>query len=186
MLRSRRLSVPRPTGSEVVEHHGFSRVLEAVASGGVAALDSVQTDLDDYISFLQTIDPDTLDPPPDTGVYTMGIDCLESFSVDVTDPENDTLYYRWFVDYSRRALVLHETEPVQVRLGDVGRANINFTPNALDFFGEVPKNANPHLIELYVADRPFSETRGPRVLADPEGQIDSFVWTVMLVDCEGP
>jgi hypothetical protein len=61
MVRSRRLSAPRPTGTEVVDHQGFAGVLEAVAGGGITALGSVQENLDDYIGFLQTVDPNAVD-----------------------------------------------------------------------------------------------------------------------------
>lgn len=51
---------PRPTGSGTVDHSLFSPVLETLATGGLPAVARHDSDLRDYLSKLETVDPDTL------------------------------------------------------------------------------------------------------------------------------
>jgi hypothetical protein len=51
---------PQPTGSVTVDHTPFSPILDTLSVGGLPAVVGSERDLEDYISKLETVDPDTL------------------------------------------------------------------------------------------------------------------------------
>lgn len=109
----------------------------------------------------------------------MSVNCPEyRFFFSVSDPNGDTLYWRVFLDYGNDLRAL-DTLPSEYTPGATGET-LSFTVNPNNFVGPID---DPHTVELLVADRPFSEApREPlgRVLADPEGKIDSVIWAVEL------
>jgi len=58
MLRARRLGRPQPTGTGAADIGGFDEVLDAVASGGVAAIPAEP--VAGYVQAMAQVDPDTL------------------------------------------------------------------------------------------------------------------------------
>ena len=62
ILRAQRTRRPNPTGSATVDHSRLAPVLDRLRSAGVRGLADVRPDLHAYRSFLETVDPDELDP----------------------------------------------------------------------------------------------------------------------------
>lgn len=62
MLRARRVSKPRPSGSASVDHSELKLVLEALRTGGVPALGAQRQRIDAYRRELASVDPDGLSP----------------------------------------------------------------------------------------------------------------------------
>ena len=60
MWRATRLPRPRPTGTGTIGHEALQPVLDALANGGVPALQPMGTELADYLRELSRVDPDTL------------------------------------------------------------------------------------------------------------------------------
>ncbi len=60
LLRAYRTRRPAPRGTGGVEHDGLQPVLDAVAEGGVAALEGVASALDAYRAALHDVEPDRL------------------------------------------------------------------------------------------------------------------------------
>ena len=62
MLRALRLRRPAPAGPNSFDHDALDPILDAVARGGVAALDGAAAELSAYLESLSDIDPDALTP----------------------------------------------------------------------------------------------------------------------------
>ncbi|MBI3179056.1 MAG: hypothetical protein HYZ27_05305 [Deltaproteobacteria bacterium] len=139
--------------------------------------------------------PASLNPPPEEGWRNISIQCTTPyiFLASVSDPDaDDTVYWRVFVDYQRvendRLPPIGELPPnaADPRAERVLSFPIMSTdPN----FGA--RLAEPHTVELWVADRRFhTDGRSPLGRAvqgegADAGLTDSFVWAVGLTDTPG-
>ena len=134
--------------------------------------------------------PDSLTPAPTEGPKLMSIHCSGyPFFARISDPDqNDTLYWRVFLDYHRdENPILSEVQvlpPGPNRLVDAALIQFTISPNNELFIGG-GRMDEAHQVELLVSDRPFeSQPIAPegRVLVDESGLWDAFVWTVELTD----
>ena len=134
--------------------------------------------------------PDSLTPAPTEGPKLMSIHCSGyPFFARISDPDqNDTLYWRVFLDYHRdENPILSEVQvlpPGPNRLVDADLIQFTISPNNELFIGG-GRMDEAHQVELLVSDRPFeSQPIAPegRGLVDESGLWDSFVWTVELTD----
>lgn len=60
VLKARRVSRPRPTGSETIDHSDLATVLAKLKAGGVPALADQRRALADYRNHLGTVDPNSM------------------------------------------------------------------------------------------------------------------------------
>lgn len=109
----------------------------------------------------------------------------KTYHVALSDPDlDDTLTWRTFINYHKDRQQESTTRTVT---NDPAGVPISFTVSADDARFEGLEGV-PHLIELLVADRPFTEDdRTPGHTTEPGGQMDSIVWTVVLTqdpECE--
>jgi len=138
------------------------------------------------------IEPTSLRWDPTAGPRPMSTRCpTYRFYALVSDPdENDTIYWRVFVDYHRDPNPLDSSD-VHVLDPQPGERPLTFSvdPTTDDRFGVAEGRMNePHTVELLVADRPFfADERPPLARAvEGSGEIDSFIWTVELSDVDDP
>ncbi len=135
--------------------------------------------------------PGSLDPGPQLGpkVISTRCDAGYSFVAQLTDPDEDTLFWRVFIDYYRdpRPYDSSEVQVLSPRPNDPIRP-IRFSIDPKDpRFGEPPLFSVPHKVELLVSDRPFIEDLERQHAArtpQADGEVDSFVWAIELTDRE--
>ncbi len=141
--------------------------------------------------------PNSLTPQSTSGFKRVSIRCPDvEFYASLTDPDvGDTLYWRVFLDYFADPYPL-DTEVRPISPDPRGKQvshPIFFTIDPSDERFDVHSRlGEPHLVELLVADRPFYDNdREPlaRTAGEEnedgeieEGEVDSFVWTLMLTD----
>jgi len=124
---------------------------------------------------------DSLSPFPAKGPYHLNTYCERyTYNAPVTDPDpDDRLYWRVFLDYATDSrpgdAVGGDTAPK----GDTVQLSFSVSPTDARFGGRL---LDPHLIELFVSDRPFyTDSRDPLGRAVPEDALtDSAIWTVLL------
>lgn len=137
---------------------------------------------------------ETLLPRPSEMPIEMTTDCADGydFNLSVFDlDDQDSIYWRVFLDFAANRF---QAEEFNLAEGEVlpssanqGRRQVRFTVDAFDarFFSGTSPFAEPHVVEIIVSDRPFSdasplEGRRPDTAAFPEAQIDLFAWSVAL------
>ena len=134
------------------------------------------------------IDKNNMTPDPTEGPKVMTTKCnAYLFFAQVFDPDpQDTLYWRVFLDYyHQQPGAKLATEIRTAKSGTV--ISFNVDPNDPAFF-TTGTFSEVHVVELFVADRPFDTLpRAPygRNVEDP-GLTDSFVWAIDLsstADC---
>jgi len=116
----------------------------------------------------------TLRPP----VLPAGCPETQPFQASVIDPDGDTIHWRVFVDYW--ADIDRSPTPDSVQADADNPRPIEFAPDRSAY-----SDFSPHTVELYIADRPFREGRFDqegRILTDPDGLVDTFIWSVTLDD----
>lgn len=102
----------------------------------------------------------------------------QSFGATVVEPDDDVFYYRVFVDYASPGSDQFP-EPIEQATEPNRPVPIQFNVGKNAFVSE----SNPHTVELFVSDRPFRQgliDPPGRVLNDPDGLTDTFIWTVIL------
>ena len=113
-------------------------------------------------------------PAPYLGVVEQALACDRLYSANITDPDlNDTLYWRWFLDWHRHPAQTSEITVV-VRDAQTQTVTVSFkVPGNDERFDAL--TTEPHIVELLVADRPFL----PEPHQDPTpGKVTSMTWTV--------
>lgn len=138
------------------------------------------------------IEPTSLRWDPTDGPRQMSTHCPGyRFYALVSDPdESDTLYWRVFVDYHRdRTPLESEVHFLDPQPGDRS-LSFSVDPQSDTRFGVAEgRLTQAHTVELLVADRPFhtADDRLPLARAvEDDGEIDSFIWTVELLDTIDP
>ena len=144
----------------------------------------------EVVNLAPRIVPDSLTPDPTEGPKVMSTACESyPFFARITDPDQaDTLFWRVFLDYHRdEAPTLTEIQtltPDPNSLLSVDLIQFTVSPNDELLIGDGRINET-HMVELLVSDRPFdADPIAPegRVIADEQGLIDSFIWTVEITD----
>ncbi len=127
---------------------------------------------------------DSIDPDPAAGYQQQGPGCDDRlYQARVVDAdEGETIYWRVFVDYQVRAAQQLRNSYAPNDPDPAKGVRISFTIDQSTPW--VPGNA-PHVVELFVADRPFMGPDGRSVdlnLYPDAGWVDLF-WTVQVSQC---
>lgn len=116
-------------------------------------------------------------PPPYLNFVDQATDCNRLYSANITDPDvNDTVYYRWFVDWHRHQAQVSDVKTVTPAQRDpqTQLAFVSFPVAGNDERFDA-LTSEPHIVELLVADRPFA----PDPHTPPtSGKVTSIIWTV--------
>ncbi len=127
---------------------------------------------------------DSLYPDPAASVLQQGPGCDDiAFQARVVDPdEGETIFWRVFVDYQVRAAKQLRDGQAQNDPDPAKGVRITFTTDQTTPW--VPGDT-PHVVELFVADRPFMGPDGRAVDTTryPDAAWVDLFWTVQVSQC---
>ena len=132
--------------------------------------------------------PESLTPDPANLPKTISVVCEPGymFLARVRDPDPlDTIYWRTFVDYSQMSLAeklgsrIDEELPSTPPNPEVSRL-VTFPVFGSDFGGDF---SVPHVLDLLVSDRPFTNDEQDRVgrKVEEDGLTDIYTWAIKLI-----